>query len=609
MVSRRKFFVIFLMMAVLLFLFQFSQVMRENWNHYSNNEYAYNNLPRSNSQWSAQKRSGMMAGSIPTVLYIGDSDSEIGKVVSQWCVYTKYNMVCENKLVRYVQVRSLPTLIFIDGESVATSEYLSNVESYMKYGIPVVFLSLPDVKVVESSAQLQKLLGISSVEKERIVVEGIRLFDGSLLGGEAIYQAQNAKEKKTLQDMDLEMPWYITGKGSKTYMIGMLNEKAYEREDFPRIIWRNSEGNSMVFAVNGDYMKSDAGFGFLDLFVYEMSDYALYPVINAQNTLMIDFPDFSGADEEAVANLYSRDTQSVQQDVFWPSIYSMIARNNLRPTCFFMTKYDQASVTEASSNQVNFYLQQINEVGAEAGRSMNYGEGMTLAKKIEDDSTFYRDVKCRYDFRAAYLEKTDEAGAKEWDKAAAGTAISTIAARAEGDLPLVSYYTDYVTLQDITQEADVYTYSQNLRTRSLLTSIGYSNMLIDFHRVLWPENKEDSWEVYFDKVYSNISTYWSKMIYFDQTTLSQSDYRVRNFLNLDYRQTRDGDTIYLLIRNGGEDCYFLLRTHEEAIASVQNGEYQKLEKDAYLIHATSSHLTIKLKNANEVLKYDGPFIK
>lgn len=594
------------MMAVLLFMFQFSQVMRESWNHYTHNEYAVENPTTAEMAWDINEKSDLVRDKIPNVLLIGQQDSEIGKMVSQWCNYTKYKMNCKSELARYSGKGDVPSMVLIDGESVAYPLYLFHVDQYLKKGVPVVFVTLPDVETMKNVPKLQELMGIEDIPQDTVTLEGIRLFSGALLGGEAIYKIQSEEEAK-LQDLDLDIPWYVTGKGSKTYMTGLLDETKYDREKFPRIIWRNSIYNSMVFAVNGDYMKDETAFGMLDLFLYELSDYVIYPVINAQNTSMVDFPDFSGADEEAVTALYSRDAQAVQQDVFWPSIYSMITRNNLKTTCFFMTQYDADAQVRPGSGQLDFYLQQLNEVGGEAGRSLHHGERMTLEEKVAADSQFYQEEGCRYDFHAAYLERITAQTKEEWETSGTGTGISTITGPAEDQLPLVSYYTDTVTLQSITHEAEKYSYAENLRTRSLLTSIGYTNMLIDFHRVLWPEQKEDAWEVYFDKIYSNISTYWSHFAVYDQTTLSQSDGRVRTFLNLDYSYLRNDYMIYLSVRNGGDDCWFLLRTHGEKIDQIQNAEYRMLEEDAYLIHVLDNHASITLEDADNILKYNGPF--
>jgi len=608
MVSRRKFFAIFLMMAVLLFLFQFSQVMRESWNYYTNNEYAVDDLPTADLEWTQEAQENRIYGAQPGAFLVGREDSEVGKAAAQWCRYMKYRFAAGDKLSTYEDAgRNKPTMVLIDGENTSCADFLPCLPEYIKNGVTVVFLSLPDVSVVKKNEDLRQLLGIEEIPQEEVTVEGIRLFSGCLMGGEAIYQAQNPKEEEMLQDLPLSMPWYVTGKGSKTYMIGMMDEKKYDREKFPQIIWRNSEHDAMVFAVNGDYMKDETAFGFLNLFLYESSDYALYPVVNAQNTLLIDYPDFSGADEEAVTAMYSRNAQSIQRDIFWPSVYSMITRNNMKPTCFFMTGYRADTFADASEDpdgeQVNFYLRQLNEVGAEAGRSMNFAEDMTLAEKIEKDNAFYQNSGCEYDFRAAYLDQSDGDMRQLWEQSEDMTDISTLTGEPGTDTPLLYYYTNGVTMQEITHEADKYTYRENLRIRSIMTSIGYTNLKIDFHRILWPESKEDSWEVYFDKVYSNISTYWAGVSQYDQTTLSQSDVRVRAFLNLDYMQSRSDNRIFLVAKKGRDDCYFLLRTHGEEIDNIRNGQYRMLEKDMYLIHVTDLTVSITLKQSEDVLQY------
>lgn len=608
MVSRRKFFAIFLMMAVLLFLFQFSQVMRESWNYYANNEYAVDDLPTADLEWTRETQENRLYGAQPGAFLVGQEDSEVGKAAAQWCRYMKYRFAAGDKLPAYADNgRYKPTMVLIDGENTSCADYLYRVPEYMKRGVPVVFLSLPDVSVVKGNNVLKQLLGIEDIPQDEVTVEGVRLFSGYLMGGEAIYQAQNPKEEETLQDLSLSMPWYVTGRGSKTYMIGMMDEKKYDREKFPQIIWRNSEHEAMVFAVNGDYMKDETAFGFLSLFLYESSDYALYPVVNAQNTLLVDYPDFSGADEEAVIAMYSRNAQAIQRDIFWPSIYSMITRNNMKPTCFFMTGYHADSVADASDDpdgeQVNFYLRQLNEVGAEAGRSLNFADDMTLAEKIEKDNIFYQNSGCEYDFRAAYLDQADADTRQLWRQCESMTDISTLTGEPGTDMPLLSYYTNGVTMQEITHKADKYSYRENLRIRSLMTSIGYTNMKVDFHPVLWPESREDSWEVYFDEVYSNISTYWTRFSQYDQTTLSQSDARVRSFLNLDYTQSNSDNRIFLIVENSGNDCYFLLRTHGEEIDSIKNGEFRIMEKDTYLIHVQNMTVTITLKPSEDVLRY------
>ncbi len=608
MVSKRKFFVIFLMMAILLLLFQSAQIMRENWNYYSDNEYASDLRMSADSAWTEARLEGLRKGAVPNLLFVGGKESERAQVVTQWCAYKKYKVSREQALDRYSSVSDIPTMVVIDGATVDVSNYLPHVDSYLRAGVPILFATLPDVKAIKENQKLQEILGISDIPKDSVKVDGVRLFEGYLLGGEAVcWKASGDTSEDTSEAAMFRMPWYVTGAGSKTYMMGLVNERIYQGDDFPRIFWRNSSQGGMVFAVNGSYMDDETGYGFLDICLYEMSDYVLYPVVNAQNTLLVDFPDFSGADEEAVTRLYSRDAQSIQQDIFWPSIYSMITKFNLKPTCFFMSQDMSAGEPLIRSGQVDFYLQQLNEVGAEAGRSLRYGEDMTLAEKLAADLDFYKATGCKYDFRAAYLDQAEAQTLREAGDAVSQAGVNTMAVESEAGGELLSYLTTDVSLQGITHKAQEYSFPEALRIRGIMDSVGYSNMLVDFHPVLWPKSREDSWENYFDKVYSNLYGGWSKLALYDQTTLSQSDARVRTFLALDYRSMRNGDVISLYLKDGAREGYFLLRTHNEQIKSIENGTYQKLEQDAWLIHAQGSSAQIVLEDSEEILHYEGPF--
>ncbi|MBR1854049.1 MAG: DUF2194 domain-containing protein [Lachnospiraceae bacterium] len=604
MVSKRKFFVIFLMMAILLFLFQSAQIMRENWNYYSNNEYASDLRASADSAWTEERLAGLRKSAVRGIFFVGEQESKRGQVVAQWCTYKKYKLTTQSSLARFSSVTDIPTMVVIDGMEVEPDKYLTHIDSYLRAGVPVFFATLPEVKAIKDNPKLQELLGISDIPKESVKVDGVRLFGGYLLGGEAI--SWRSSEGGGADDPMFLMPWYVTGVGSKTYMTGLMNDAVYQGDELPRIFWRNSSQGGMVFAVNGSYMEDETGYGFLDIGLYEISDYVIYPVVNAQNTLLVDFPDFSGADEEIVTRLYSRDAQSIQQDIFWPSIYSMITKFRLKPTCFFMTQYTFSEEPKVRNGQVDFYLQQLNEVGAEAGRSLRYGEDMTLGEKFAADVAFYDRTGCMYDFRAAYLDDVDEKTLHAAGDMMAQEGINTLAAETETK-DMLAYLADDVSLQGITHKAQEYSFREALRIRGILDSVGYSNMLVDFHPVLWPQSREDSWEIYFDKVYSNIYEGWSTLSFYEQTTLSQSDARVRSFLSVDYVSIRNDDVLYLYLRDGAKEGYFLLRTHDEQITGIEDGTYQKLEEDAWLIHAQDNIVRISLEDSGEILRYEGPF--
>lgn len=84
--------------------------------------------------------------------------------------------------------------------------------------------------------------------------------------------------------------------------------------------------------------------------------------------------------------------------------------------------------------------------------------------------------------------------------------------------------------------------------------------------------------------------------------MSESDKRVRNFLNLSYTDTREDDTI-TLTKKDVDEAWFVLRTHGEDIAKVEGASYEKIENDAYLIYMSDDIAYIHLKNGESILEY------
>lgn len=106
--------------------------------------------------------------------------------------------------------------------------------------------------------------------------------------------------------MNPSVPWYTTGAGTKTYMVGTLSdetieqtvdneiraqyagmeEEAAKNSLLPAILWRNSVDTAKIFCVNGDYLADISAVGILDAMMGETYDYDIYPVINAQNLVL-----------------------------------------------------------------------------------------------------------------------------------------------------------------------------------------------------------------------------------------------------------------------------------------------------------------------------------
>lgn len=593
MVTKRRFLIMTVMMFVLLFMFQFSQVMKENGNEYDENQYVSATELSADDTWEMPEEG---TNETEYVILIGKRESAIGKNIAWWCTYTKRSLVVYNSLSDCPDSKLRGAqLVLLVSAYIDYDQDVKNLISLAKEGVSQMFCDLPYASVIEENQELKELLGIEEVRARQVELDGMNLFSGFLLGGQAIYRAESEEEKRERQDLDLYVPWYLTGSGCKTYMVGMLSDQEVKNEQLPALIWRASVGEGKVFAVNGDYMSDCTGIGLLDAVMTELKSYEIYPVINAQNLAVANFPGLAAENTEKMKQLYSRDQIAVFRDILWPGLCSMIERNKLKMTCYLSPQFDYTDKNEPQEEQLIFYLKQMKEKGAEAGLTTEYVKGNSLQDKVSRDNKFFDKTGSSYYYNAVYIPSRQILEVEELANTERYGKMQTIVSNDLEKDPVVSYKTNSMTLQSATSTGISHTYSEDLRMKSLQTALGYSNVVWDLNQISWPEKAEERWEILFEKFSSNIDTYWKQFDMFDKTTVSESDRRIRNFLALDFKEEREGDTIHLQVEKNQDEVWFILRTHGEEIVSVTGGQYENIEEDAYLICTSEEKLAIKMK--------------
>lgn len=593
------------MMIVLLFLFQFSMVIRDTQNQYDVNDSYTPKQADGGSAWKGETLSvnSLSSDSPEYVLFVGDGKSSMAESVGLWCQYAKRNLVtcaslseCPNPLSK------LPSILILESEKQAEGEAFEQVKDMEAHGVTVIFGSLLDADQIAEDEELMQFLGIRKVEAEETKLTGVKLFSGFLLGGETVYQAQNKKEAKERQDFDLTVPWYQTGDGTKVYMTGLFADKkmknnggSIENEELPALIWRSRPGEGFVFSICGDYMKDGTAIGLLDGMIFDTTENYIYPVVNAQNLSVVDFPGFADENEEEMQKRYSRSATAVGRDIIWPALEALADQSNLKMTCFFMPQGNLEDAAKPDGREYVFYLKQMKEMGAEAGISLNTFSALDFAKKLALDESFYTVQNNQYQFGAAFIDGDDLSKALEETDSSILDGIGTYVCDKEDGNPVISYCLDSVTLQSATSDGVTYTYRDDFKMRSIQSALGYTNVMLSMQKVFWPEDDSDNWQIMQEKFSSNLLTYWKPFPDFESTTISESDQRVRTFLNLDYQIEQKENEIRLKASDTGRTSYFILRTHEDEVADVDHGSFIKLEDGAYLITLLGTEGAIHLK--------------
>lgn len=619
MVSRRNYLTIAMMFVILLFMFQFTGVMKEQLSEYESNEYA------DDTTTSFQRSDAFLAEQTSAdaceVIYVGEAGGAEESVVKTWCSYRKRTFFCSSSLALLdsLQDDALQVLV-VDGSKVTSEEEVAVLRREAQMGVTVIFATLPQSSVIREYRDLRELLGIRAVIADEIPLAGMHLFSGFLLGGEEIYEVTEPGEEER-QDMNPSVPWYTTGAGTKTYMVGTLSDETIEQtvDDeiraqyvgmeeeaaknslLPAILWRNSVDTAKIFCVNGDYLADISAVGILDAMMGETYDYDIYPVINAQNLVIADLPAFVSENEEEMQKRYSQSAQAVYQEIVWPSLTSIASRTGAKMTCMMTPQFTYTDEEEPDGENVTYYLKRLKEEHAEAGLSADSREGILLSEKIKQDQTFWQTYAPSYRFLSLYADGVKSIG----EESALPAEIRTVALGSGASGQAVGYLNENVTLQPSTSSGIRHTFLDDFKVKCMETALGYSNITLDLYSVTYPEGDEDSWEKISKKIAANLGTYWKAYEAFDATTLTESDVRIRRFLALDYKQQRAGNVITLSLEHREDAAWFLLRLHGEKVTEVAGGSFEEIEDGVYLILAEEDEVSVEVQTGETWQYQDG----
>lgn len=612
MLSKRNFGMMMTIILVILILFLSSAVLREYFNDYNENHSADSEWVK-RSEETKETKDSKNSEKNWHIIYIGKQDTGYYESIQEWCTYRKaeFEEYSETKkaLKKAEAYEKENTYLLISGSVLEkdTETVSDSLISYVEAGGKIIFCSLPDYLVIAKSETLKNLLGIQQLRAKTVTLQEIWLYGGFLLGGETCYSFDELQDPDRI-DMEREIPWYDISSRTKTYMVGFIKaeeqtKQELHNEDMPAIIWRCNIGEGSVFAVNGDYMEGKSTLGILDAMVYESQNYALYSIVNAQNLSVTGFPDLTKENEKKFAEVYGFDSKQFCQNIVWPDLVSVAQDGDWKITAYLAKKQDNVSKEDADVKSLVDYLKYFNEESAEAGISLGRMNDTDIQKSLEADKQEIEKQDITYPFSGAYIRSENEEQLSKLvkdEKLKIFSDVRTICKAYDEEQPVFSWLTDWITTQAITMNGYQYTYKDDFRLKSIQTTLGYSNVQVDLYQLIWPQEREDEWEVVSEKLASNISTYWNPFSVFEKTTITESDTRVRRLLNESVTSSRKADKISIKVENFNEDAWMMLRTHGEKIDSMKNGSWEKIEDDAYLLHLTSSQATVTLKSDTEL---------
>ncbi len=594
MISRRNFLTITVLMFVLLFLFLFSSAYKDSLNTYDTNIYS-GTKTQLHIDNIFQKDKAFTVGEEPAkgfVAYVGENQDQ-EKVIRQWCRYTRRNLMTAAECADFKYGKEKPYLICLEGKNIDVGD-IPSMQEWVKDGIHLVFCGTPSIRVLMRK-EIKELMGVRNIREESVTLEGIVLHEGFLLGGGYTYTIRDEATKK-LQDLNLVTSWFEMNSGTKAYMTGLLDEKIYgetQNEYLPAIVWRNSIDNTKIFVVNGNYMDSVTGIGFLCAMTNEIESYSLYPVINAQNMVVVNYPSFTPENEDAMFQLYSRDSYRVLREVVWPGLTAVLTNTDSKMSCMLTTKMDYNEKASPEKEDLIFFMKLLREQEAEAGISCDQTSNVGVEGKLSVDHDFLALNLPAYKFLTAYVAENDPEQMRALLKEQGFSDVRTYLKDFEDTGELVYLTKDGDVVLTTINSGDSHKYSEDIRERAIETALGFSVVTEDLQHIIYPQDANDQWQNVYKDFARYTDTFYDAFDAFEELTLSDSGSRAKIFLSTIYEQSRNGNVITL--KSNYDTGCFVLRIHDEEINKIEGGEFKKIEDDAWLISLEKKEVKITLK--------------
>lgn len=601
MLSKRVYFTVSSLMMLVLFMFQFSGIIRKKYNNFDENKYAVseeNDLNNNNVFTVLTDEDKVVKSISGYIVYIGDINTKTGNTVYEWCNYTKRNLLVYKTVSQYHRYNEkYPDAVLIDSDYVNIDSDIDTFSLLTDYGINLVFCTLPSYSAISENQRFEQLCGISP-HTESVNASGLKLYSGFLFGGEAWYTKENDPDGK-FQNMKLTMPWYNTSNATKTYMSAVVESEdgsKIDNEDQPAVIWRKSHDHAYVFCINGDYIKDISGIGILTAIMSESKDLDIYPVVDSQSVIVNNFPMFSFENDDAVEKYYLRNTSSLLENVIWPDISNLAESTGARLTFMAAPQINYSDNNLVSVREMDYFFRLFSEISSEAGLTTTRDDATSIDEKLTADVGIFSNYLSNYKFTSIIARK-DELENVLSSKNSLIDDVNTIITDSQdySGTKLFSYVNDNVINVECPVTSDKYTYSDDFRQRCFQTALAYTNIEFNMTGVCNPDDEKELWNEEIKSKSTALTSYMKNSKKFTKCSISQADKRIREFMAADYSYKQNSSYVSLDITGDQNTARFIVRLRTGEVENVSGAVCTKVEKGVYLITAQSKHVEMTIK--------------
>lgn len=606
MISRANYIAITLIMCVVLLMFQLTGISENVLMNTGENIYSAEAVPEGQislemtryEQQGERLYVSTLQADKDTVGLIGTEDEDCLSVAREWSISQKREYCYYENIGEAAADETGAGFLIIDGEKLGSAEDVEILNSLAEQGRNLVVSGLPDVQVMDRNRDLMRALGILRIEADEIEVDGFKLFAGLVIGGETVYM-----------DYEQQMPYAMLDDSVTAYAVAQSEDawiQDVENEELPAIIWRYAPDAGKVYVVNGDYLTGQLGAGILTGFAADTDEVYVYPVANAQVSVVENYPVLTNENPEVMEQEYGQDSSIVFRDILWPSIVAIYYDTDDAMTVTAAPRLDYDDQGELNESLMDFYYEQVTKETGEIGLSGYQVSDVPLREKLQEDLELYKEVLPDYEirtFQAGGLEEEDYE--RLVGEGHLLSDVDTVLTDYDGDSAesFFSYLDNGVLQLPVYMDSRVMEDEDDFRSRCLQTAYGYYGTALDTSKVIYPESDDDSWNIISNDWSKNYRPYRTPFEAFEKTTATEADRRVRNYLALEYEAQIGEDRIEITADSPDGASYYVVRIHGKEIGEVTGGTCEEIEKGWYLVTVEDESVQITLKQTNHADYY------
>ncbi len=500
--------------------------------------------------------------------------------------YQRYDAVCEEAL--YAEC------IIIAKPEWALENELPLLKRYCERGGTLIVAQLPQTEQIDQSDELRALLGIGGILNAAQTTKGTRYYQHFLLGGNATYD-----------ELIDTIPHFWLEAGYKILAAGLTDKPDNYKAGTVPLIWRTRTDNAYVYLVNCDALTRRSGLGILYALLTDAGQNALYPVINAQAALVENFPYLANENTDLLTQRYHQSSSKLLMNTLLPEVTATLSTSGFPLNGAFAASLDGSITNEDKSwEQLTLYIQLIVGRSGEMAASAYSRDPAMAGEKLLRDLEQLRQRARGYTITAlsaANLEKAELLQLLRSDKRLENIRTIVTPRTESGDVDAYAYLDEKRMQLPVLMNGFAITQRDRLALSSMETALLSSVFSVDMSRVLYPQSEADDW-VRLSKVWSDdVSAAYYPFHKLERLTLTQTDARTRQFLNMDYEVDEQDGTYILRSDVQGTSAYFLLRVPGRKVERVTGGSFTRVEDGAYLITVQAPEVEIVTRAEHEML--------